>query len=333
MKKIFVVFVLLALAGSVWAKKVKFAVDMTGQTVNVTGVHISGDFQEAAGFVGGNWQSNTTILSQEVGTEIYSVVVDIPAFTKYEYKFLNGDLWYEVEFVPVESRVGYNFNDNRWIYIDSLANDTTLVGPMLFAGNAPEGQYLVRFKVDMQEVSTISPLGVHVAGSFQGWNTRNNILYSFGDNVYENIVYVDQTLGSLEYKFCNGVQSAGYETVPNLCAVNGNRELAVKKDTVFDAFCFSSCYACGVQAVPVSTKLDVFSLYPNPAQNMAYCSLGSVNKDAYIEVFNLTGNRVKTLSCGQQLVVNINLAGLNAGLYLVRLQNGDQTITRRLTVE
>ena len=97
MKRIFVVFVLLALAGSIWAKKVKFAVDMTGQTVNVTGVHISGDFQEAAGFVGGNWQPNTTLLSQDVGTEIYSVVVDIPAFTKYEYKFLNGDLWYELD--------------------------------------------------------------------------------------------------------------------------------------------------------------------------------------------------------------------------------------------
>ena len=84
----------------------------------------------------GDWASNTTTLTQEGSTEIYSIVVDIPAFAKYEYKFLNGDQFYEAEFVPI-IRVGYNFNDNRWIYVDSLANDTTFVGAILFAGNAP----------------------------------------------------------------------------------------------------------------------------------------------------------------------------------------------------
>jgi alpha-amylase len=112
MKKYMLFAVIFMISTAVSAKKVRFAVDMTGQTVSTTGVHVAGDFQEEAGFSGGDWQPNTTTMINEPGLEIYSVVVDIPAFTKYEYKFLNGDQWYDVEFVPVESRVGYNF---EWI--------------------------------------------------------------------------------------------------------------------------------------------------------------------------------------------------------------------------
>src|SRR6185436_15682419 len=157
MKKILFIFLFLLVAGISVAKKVKFAVDMTGQVLNVTGVHIGGDFQTLAGFAGGDWMPGTTPMTQETGdTNIYSIVVDIPAFTKYEYKVINGDQWYEAEFVPLESRVGYNFNDNRWLWVDSLSNDTTFVGALLFSGNAPAGLKLLRVVVDMQNEPSVS---------------------------------------------------------------------------------------------------------------------------------------------------------------------------------
>src|SRR5690242_14171373 len=99
---------LLAVSASVSAKKMKFAVDMTGIVIYVTCMHIGGDFQTLAGFAGGDWQPNTTSIPQEGATAVYSIVVDIPAFRKYEYKFINGDQWYDAEFVPAESRVGYD---------------------------------------------------------------------------------------------------------------------------------------------------------------------------------------------------------------------------------
>src|SRR3989344_125947 len=136
MKKIILVSVAILLASNItFAKKIKFSVDMTGIAISPFGMHISGDFQTLAGFSGGDWMSNNTPLTQEISdTNIYSIVVDIPAFAKYEYKFVNGDQFYEAEFVPEESRVGYNFNDSRWIYLDSLADDTTFVGAILFGG-------------------------------------------------------------------------------------------------------------------------------------------------------------------------------------------------------
>ena len=72
MKKIISTALLLSIfAMNVSAKKVKFAVDMTGQIINTTGIHISGDFQTIAGFPGGDWASNTTPLTQEGTTDIY----------------------------------------------------------------------------------------------------------------------------------------------------------------------------------------------------------------------------------------------------------------------
>ena len=129
-KKI-VILSLLFCANMGFAKRVKFAVDMTGQTISPNGVHISGDFQTEAGFPT-DWDSESTVMNKETGSDIYSVTVNIPAFRKYEYKYVNGDKFYEVEFVPEKSRVGYDFSDSRWIYIDSLSDDVTLLPKLLF---------------------------------------------------------------------------------------------------------------------------------------------------------------------------------------------------------
>ncbi|MCX6294938.1 MAG: hypothetical protein NTX97_02540 [Bacteroidetes bacterium] len=206
MKKIIIISVLLTINSFAFAKKVKFSVDMTGLLKSSLGMHISGDFQTLAGFAGGDWMPNTTPLAQEASdTNIYTIVVDIPAFRKYEYKFVNGDQFYEAEFVPIESRVGYNFDDNRWIYIDSLANDTTSIGAIRFSQNAPKGYHLLRLLVDLRNEASIDPAGTHVAGSFQGWSPINNIMYKLNDTIEELIVYVDtlEIVSKSNQRACN----------------------------------------------------------------------------------------------------------------------------------
>ncbi len=315
MKKIISTALLLSIfALNVSAKKVKFAVDMTGQIINTTGIHISGDFQTIAGFPGGDWASNTTSLTQEGTSDIYSIVVEIPAFAKYEYKFLNGDQFYEAEFVPIESRVGYNFDDNRWIYVDSLGDDTSFVGAILFAANAPAGNFLVRYIVDTQTLPSIDAAGMHVAGSFQNWDPTTTFLYSFTANVHEIISYVPT--GTYEYKFYNGNTVGTAETVPGACSVNSNRELVIDKDTVLTAFCFASCTACLV-GIEESESLTGVALFPNPADEFTMMTFADNNLSYTISVFDITGRKVATYFTEKTNSIKLETENLNKGIYFV----------------
>lgn len=318
MKNLFIIILLIFVSTNVFAKKVKFAVDMTDQTINATGVHVAGDFQTAAGFSGGDWQSNTTLLTKEGLTDIYSIVVDIPAMAKYEYKFLNGDQWYDVEFVPVESRVGYDFNDNRWLWLDSLSNDTNYIGAVLFGQNAPSGLFLVRFLVNMREESSISTNGVHLTGSFQEWSQIKTMLYSFVNNKYEIIMYMPS--GKYEYKYINGKVLSSSEIVPSDCEINGNRGLQVVKDTVMETVCFNKCTDCDVSGIPEGEINEKYILYPNPLENYSIMQL-NCHQVYNIKLIDVSGNIVGIYNNYQGNEIRIDKENLNNGIYFVIIQN------------
>ncbi len=326
MKNITIALLLSFIAISANAKKVKFAVDMSGIAISPFGMHIAGDFQTLAGFPGGDWMSNTTPLTQETtDTNVYSIVVDIPAFAKYEYKFINGDQFYEAEFVPHESRVIYNFNDNRWLYIDSLANDTTFVGAIKFGGNAPVGKKLIRFFVDMQN-ETLSSNGVHVAGDFQSWDTNKNILYHFDDapiGLYEVIEHVDSS--TYYYKFYNGNSSGNSETVPSGCNIGGNRSITTLNDTLLEIVCFSSCGIC-VTGINEIAKSSV-KIYPNPTTSSAQIEFND-NSNKTVVITDLNGKVVRTLSVLNSNLLQIEKENLNAGIYFINVRYSDNTMSK-----
>jgi len=326
MKKILSALLLVFVVSSLSAKKVKFAVDMGTYTINPNGIHVIGDFQVIAGFGTLDWDPATTPLTQEGTSSIYSIVVDIPAFQKYEFKFVNGIFTYEAEFVPEEARVGYNFNDNRWLYVDSLANDTTYSGAVVFSANAPASKYLIRYKVDLTNEGTVSSNGVHVATSYQagGFDPSKIRLYSFGSGVYEIINYVDtnSSNSTYTYKFYNGNNAATTETVPGSCAVAGDRSVTVPKDTVLPLVCFSGCSAC----IPSSVKEnalnnEIFTLFPNPANNMI--TINNTETGRYhMQLFDNTGKLIMHKKITTR-VSEIDTDHLGNGVYFVRLYDSN----------
>ncbi len=314
MKKAILPLLLSLFCFSLSAKKVKFSVDMTGQTISAAGVHIVGDFQSEAG-LGADFAQLTPMV-HESGS-IYSLIVTIPAFRKYEYKFANGDLFYEVEFVPVESRVGYDNVDNRWMYVDSLQNDTTFVGAILYGGNAPAGLYLVRPLVDLTAEGTISTNGVHLAGNFQNWSVTKNRMYSFETNIYETIFYV--AAGTYEYKFYNGNSASNSETVPSSCATNGNRAVIVSGDIIPDPVCYSSCVAClgtslKEQGIDSSTRL-----YPNPSTDKVRVQFRGSNQSRSLILTDYTGKTVRTYPDVTENDLSIEKGDLANGVYFLHV--------------
>ena len=222
------------------AKWVRFTVDMTGQTINPNGVHLTGNFQELAGFPGGDWNSGTITMAPVSGGNLFFVTVKIPAFQKYEYKIVNGDQFYEAEFVPEHSRVGYDFNDNRWFYLDSLSADTTVLPAILFGGNAPAGQKMMRIYVDMSQQPTVEK--VYPSGSFNGFSTTANRMYRFTENLYETMVYSAPGMQTWKY-----VIPSGEENLNGNCTnIDGRRYFDLQTDTLLDKPCFQSCLSCQV---------------------------------------------------------------------------------------
>lgn len=322
MKKSIFLFTVIFTTLNVSAKKVKFAVDMTGQIISAFGIHVTGDFQEAAGFTL-NWDPASVTLTQEGSTNIYSTIVTIPAFSKYEYRFVNGDQTYESEFVPDESRVGYNFNDNRWLYVDSLANDTTFVGAIMFGGNAPAGYNLIRYKVNMNNALPLSANGIHVGSSNDFFSPTKVRLYSFGDGIFEIINYY-QT-GTYNFIFFNGNTAGTSETVPGSCSVFGNREITLTKDSVLPAFCFSSCTEClNVSVKEIENTTSMFQAYPNPTKDKFTIQSSSNNLIESISIYNLTGQLIEKVQNINQETYTVSNMKLSSGLYTVCVSNAQK---------
>jgi Secretion system C-terminal sorting domain len=329
-----VLALMLFVVSSASAKKVKFAVNMVNEVINITGVHVMGDFQAIAGFPNGDWQPNTTVMLQEVGdTNIYSVVVDIPAFRKYEYRFLNGDQSYNSEFIPEESRVGYDFVDNRWLYVDSLANDTTYIGAIVFSGNAPLGLNLMRFKVNMAPVSDVLDAnGTHLIADFQNWNLNTHFMYSFVQDIHEIIAY--DTLGVYAYQFVNGESESGMEGIPDLCGVNARRELVLLGDSVLDAVCFGGCNSTDCVVGVDEMRTSAITCYPNPMTDRTTINLfqlGVVN----VYITSMNGALVKQYMNYSNPMLSLSKSDLSEGMYLIQVvnRNGKPLATEKLMVQ
>jgi hypothetical protein len=115
------------------------------------------------------------------------------------------------------------------------------------AANTDDGSclFLVTLSVDMAETG-VSELGIHVAGSFQGWDAGSTAATQVGGSgsVYE--LQIALSNGDYEFKFVNGNAWGADESVNGTCgAGNGNRLITVA-DTSLDngTPCFGSCDAC-----------------------------------------------------------------------------------------
>ncbi len=86
-----------------------------------------------------------------------------------------------------------------------------------------------------------------------------------------------------------------------------------------------------------SDPLLELRLHPNPAAHYVEVSLQAPAGAVQLEIFNLLGHRVMpgtTLrSDGRSFSVPLEVRQLPAGIYLVRISQGNQTAVRRLTVQ
>jgi len=93
--------------------------------------------------------------------------------------------------------------------------------------------------------------GVHVAGDFQvaagfptNWDPTTVAMTTTGANIYKVTVKLPNTNTTYQYKYYKNNIAGATETVPNACAVSGNRSSFINHDTTITLVCFSACGAC-----------------------------------------------------------------------------------------
>jgi len=121
--------------------------------------------------------------------------------------------------------------------------------------------YNLTFNVDMSQ-QTVSPLGVHVAGSFQGWSPGSTAMTDNGDGTWSATVQVNAGL-TIEYKYINGNDWPGAETVTVDCGApdgfggfNRFHQTAANSASI-PVHCFGECAACILPAVDVTFQVDM----------------------------------------------------------------------------
>ena len=173
----------------------------------------------------------------------------------------NDEYAYALECTMDAGDYGYSYRyqytgETDYYYASEIGN--------LTVSDAPLPTYDVTFRVDMQN-QTVSGDGVHIAGSFQGWDpAATELLDPEMDNIYS--VTVELEAGTYNFKYVNGNAWGQDEGVPEECNVGGNREAVTPdEDLVLDIVCYGECGACSnltAQDVTVTFQVNVAALDP-----------------------------------------------------------------------
>ena len=248
---------------------VTFNVDMQNEIVSPNGVHIAASFQ--------NWDPSTTQLTDLDGDNVYSITISLFSDSIYEYKYINGNIWANDEYLMGGCGAG---NGNRILQTDTINQNLIPVyfnsctnshlGCTDFLANNYDSTAIsddgsctytvsVEFYVDMNN-EVVSSSGVYIAGAFTSWSTDSiEMLDLNGDGVYS--VSVDLNQGwYYEYKYLNGDNVGSYEFLASWesCNNSGNRFLSTDSISIqaLPVVCFSSCTNCPIYGCTDSTSIN-----------------------------------------------------------------------------
>jgi hypothetical protein len=233
---------------------VNLRVDMNQYPNAFSTVFVSGQFN--------NWSDAANPMSDIDGDNIWEATVVMGAGPQ-QYKF-QVDFWSDQEiFVGGEScTITQDGFTNRLIDVNAGNTNPSIVCwgscdacPIVFSE--------VTFRVDMAN-EVVSPNGVHIAGSFQGWDASSTPMTYLGYGVYTYTVVLSAGT-NIEYQIINGNDFANAEAVPQECGTdNGlgafNRTLNVPfTDGALPVHCFGECEACSGCTDPMAIEFNPYA--------------------------------------------------------------------------
>ncbi len=233
------VFQLKSMAANI---NVTFQVDMSRE-LNVTTVTLAGDFQNPM------WNPSATPMTKTTGN-IYSVVVSLPASSTVNYRFIANGAWEQPTGACATA-----LTRKMVLPSSSVILPVECFNNCGACSNTPPVN--VTLKVDMSN-KIISPNGVHITGSFQGWDPSTTKLSRVGtSNYYAVTIPVYQGSLPFQYKFLNGNGWGTEETISGNCQSGSNRTLIIPKQDSTIVVCFGECSSTCSALVNVTFSVDM----------------------------------------------------------------------------
>ncbi|MFK7807368.1 MAG: T9SS type A sorting domain-containing protein [Saprospiraceae bacterium] len=312
---------------AVETQMVKFSVDMTGQSISGNGVHVAGNFQ--------GWNPGAISLSP-VGNNIYEVTVPVlSSISVIQYKFVNGNDW-GMEETP---GAGCANGDNNRLYIIKDAGDVDLPTATFGGCSNPIDTRTIVFKVNLDGTAP-SADGVHVAGSFQGWNPEGTQMNDIGDDTYEVAVEVMKPVMYLEYKYLNGNAWGTEESVPEDCSYNTNRFAVIDLNSAdmveLENFVLGTCNNLNVSTIDLATS-PLFKIAPTIADDQIFITWEtSISGQASLLVHDLQGKLVfnqekENIQFSENQVINVS--EWTPGMYIVQLRTKNSLYSQKIIIE
>ncbi|HET7361802.1 MAG TPA: T9SS type A sorting domain-containing protein [Salinimicrobium sp.] len=81
--------------------------------------------------------------------------------------------------------------------------------------------------------------------------------------------------------------------------------------------------------IKTENPIEGLSIYPNPATGNRVYILTTKNLQKHIKVYNVLGKPVLSAVISG---IDLNIASLESGIYIIKIREGDSTATRKLVI-
>lgn len=162
---------------------------------------------------------------------------------------------------------------------------------------------------------------VDVAGSFNEWNGDNHHLTPAGDGIHTITVEgftVDQVV---DYKF--RINGSWADSLSEFPGGGANRTLTVVDGLQEVTVWFNDEHA-GIND-PVQ---QVYNIYPNPVTDKLF--IGNMKDVTKVEIYNVTGQLVKSFNYNEVEQAQINTSDLRSGMYILTIYSGSSSSSTKL---
>ncbi|HHH54580.1 MAG TPA: T9SS type A sorting domain-containing protein [Bacteroidetes bacterium] len=108
--------------------------------------------------------------------------------------------------------------------------------------------------------------------------------------------------------------------------VNGNSGFLIGKDGLMYKGIIDSA-TVGINNLDIKKKINI---YPNPAKDVLQIDVSNSIEIENIELFDISGKKAKTYSSNDR---NLNISGLSAGTYFLRVSTTEGGVTKKVIIE